>query len=36
LELGYLKNLQRRTSGVDFYDRDIIRFTVFHKINRKF
>lgn len=36
LELGYLKNFQRRSSGVDFYDRDIIRFTVYHRINRKF
>ncbi|WP_281631344.1 DUF2490 domain-containing protein [Flavobacterium luteolum] len=35
LELGYLKNLQRRASGIDFYDRDIIRFTVYHRINRK-
>ncbi len=35
LELGYLKSFQRRASGVDFYDRDIIRFTVYHKINRK-
>ncbi|SFD11122.1 DUF2490 domain-containing protein [Flavobacterium phragmitis] len=36
LELGYLKNFQRRASGVDFYDRDIIRFTVYHRINRRF
>lgn len=35
LELGYLKSFQRRASGVDFYDRDIIRFTVYHRINRK-
>lgn len=35
LELGYLKSFQRRASGIDFYDRDIIRFTVYHKINRK-
>jgi hypothetical protein len=35
LELGYMKSFQRRASGVDFYDRDIIRFTVYHKINRK-
>ncbi|MEN2400821.1 DUF2490 domain-containing protein [Flavobacterium sp. MC2016-06] len=35
LEMGYLKNFQRRASGVDFYDRDIIRFTVYHRINRK-
>lgn len=36
LELGYLKNFQRRASGVDFYDRDIIRFTVYHRIDRRF
>ncbi|MBW1656874.1 DUF2490 domain-containing protein [Flavobacterium quisquiliarum] len=36
LELGYIKNFQRRASGVDFYDRDIIRLTVYHRINRKF
>jgi hypothetical protein len=35
LELGYLKSFQRRSSGVDFYDRDIIRFTVYHRMNRK-
>ncbi|WP_281336586.1 DUF2490 domain-containing protein [Flavobacterium eburneipallidum] len=35
LELGYLKSFQRRASGIDFYDRDIVRFTVYHKINRK-
>ena len=35
LELGYLKSFQKRASGVDFYDRDIIRFTVYHRINRK-
>ncbi|PXY38775.1 DUF2490 domain-containing protein [Flavobacterium cheongpyeongense] len=35
LELGYLKSFQRRASGVDFYDRDILRFTVYHRINRK-
>jgi len=33
LELGYLKSFQQRASGVDYYDRDIIRFTFFHKIN---
>ncbi|WP_426486236.1 DUF2490 domain-containing protein [Flavobacterium sp. 2] len=36
LELGYLKNFQRRASGVDFYDRDIIRFTVYHRIEKRF
>jgi hypothetical protein len=33
LELGYLNSFQQRASGVDYFDRDIIRFTVFHKIN---
>jgi hypothetical protein len=33
LELGYLKSFQQRSSGVDYYDRDVIRFTFFHKIN---
>lgn len=35
LEAGYLNSFQRRSSGVDFYDRDIIRFTLYHRINRK-
>jgi len=35
LELGYLKSFQQRASGVDYFDRDIIRFTFFHKINLK-
>lgn len=35
LEVGYLKSFQRRASGVDFYDRDIIRFTLYHRIDRK-
>ena len=34
-ELGYLKSFQQRASGVDYYDRDIIRFTFYHKINLK-
>jgi hypothetical protein len=33
LELGYLNSFQQRVSGVDYFDRDIIRFTLFHKIN---
>ncbi|QBN18651.1 DUF2490 domain-containing protein [Flavobacterium nackdongense] len=32
IELGYLKSFQQRASGVDYFDRDIIRFTFFHKI----
>ncbi|WP_348822828.1 DUF2490 domain-containing protein [Flavobacterium aestuarii] len=35
LELGYLKSFQQRASGVDYYDRDIIRFTLYHKIHLK-
>lgn len=34
-ELGYLNWFQQRTSGVDFYNRDIIRFTVHQNINLK-
>ncbi|MCL6462298.1 Protein of unknown function [Flavobacterium micromati] len=34
LELGYLNSFQRRASGVDFFDRDIIRLSIFHKIKR--
>ncbi len=33
LELGYLNCFQQRASGVDYFDRDIIRFTFYHKIN---
>jgi hypothetical protein len=32
LELGYLNSFQQRANGVDFFNRDIIRFTFFHKI----
>lgn len=35
LELGYLNSFQQRASGVDYFDRDIIRFTFYHKINLK-
>jgi hypothetical protein len=31
VELGFLKNYQERSSGVDFYDRDIIRISIFQK-----
>ncbi len=34
-ELGYLNSYQRRPSGVDFFDRDIIRLSVFHRLNWK-
>lgn len=33
LELGYLNSFQQRASGIDYFNRDIIRFTFFHKIN---
>jgi len=33
LELGYLNSFQQRASGVDYFNRDIIRLTLFHKIN---
>jgi opacity protein-like surface antigen len=33
IELGYLNSFQQRASGDDFFDRDIIRFTFYHKIN---
>ncbi len=32
IELGYLNSFQQRASGVDYYDRDIIRFSIFHKL----
>ena len=35
LELGYLNSFQQRASGIDYYDRDIIRFSLYHKINLK-
>ena len=35
LELGYLNSFQQRASGFDYYDRDIIRFTFYHKIKLK-
>jgi hypothetical protein len=35
LELGYLKSFQQRSSGVDYFARDIIRLTLYHKIKLK-
>ncbi len=32
IELGYLYLYQQRASGYEFFDRDIIRFTIYHKI----
>lgn len=34
-ELGYLNSFQQRASGVDYFNRDIIRFSIFHKIKIK-
>lgn len=31
-ELGYLNSFQRRTNGIDYFNRDIIRFSIFHKL----
>ena len=31
-ELGYLNSFQRRATGIDYFNRDIIRFSIFHKI----
>ncbi len=33
-EIGYLKWFQQRTSGIDFYNRDITRLSIYHKIKR--
>lgn len=33
LEMGYMNWFQQQKSGTDFYDRDILRFSVFHTIN---
>lgn len=35
VELGYFNWFQQRPSGVDFYNRDIVRFTIHHTINIK-
>ncbi|MFV8268384.1 DUF2490 domain-containing protein [Flavobacterium sp. GT2N3] len=32
LELGYLNSYQRRANGIDYFNRDIVRFSIFHKI----
>jgi hypothetical protein len=32
IELGYLHWYQQRASGYQFFDRDIIRLTIYHKI----
>ena len=35
MEIGYMNWYQQRSSGVDFYSRDIFRFSLFHKISLK-
>jgi hypothetical protein len=32
LELGYLNSFQERANGVDYFNRDIIRFSFIHKV----
>ena len=32
LELGYMNSFQQRATGVDYFDRNIIRFSIFHKL----
>lgn len=34
-EVGYMNWFQQRTSGVDYYNRDILRFSLFHTITLK-
>jgi hypothetical protein len=31
-EVGYMNSFQQRASGIDYYDRNIIRLSIFHKI----
>ena len=35
VELGYVNWFQQKQSGVDFYNRNIVRFTIHHNINLK-
>ncbi|MET7027837.1 DUF2490 domain-containing protein [Sediminicola luteus] len=35
IEIGYLNSFQQRKSGVDFYNRNIVRLTVYHTIKYK-
>jgi hypothetical protein len=32
VELGYLNSFQERANGVDYFNRDIIRFSFIHKV----
>lgn len=34
-ELGYMNWFQQQKSGIDFYNRDILRFSIFHSIDLK-
>ena len=34
-ELGYMNWFQQQKSGTDFYNRDILRFSIFHSIDLK-
>lgn len=35
IELGYLNSFQQRVNGIDYFNRNIIRLSIFHKINLK-
>lgn len=35
VELGYMNWFQQQKSGTDFYNRDILRFSIFHSIDLK-
>jgi len=32
LEMGYMNSFQQRATGVDYFDRNIIRFSIYHKL----
>lgn len=32
VELGYMNSFQQRASGIDYYDRNILRFSIYHKL----
>ena len=32
IEMGYLNSFQQQKSGTDYYDRNIIRFSIYHKL----
>ncbi len=32
VELGYMNSFQQRATGVDYFDRNIIRFSIYHKL----